>query len=517
VAVVSLTAAAVAVAAAVALDRLVADGEYEQVDTWLAAELSAAVTAADALGVDAREQAVALARDPAVQRALVDRDERRLEQLAEPGVSFVAGGRRVAGSSSGSPLRFRAAVVSRGAQVGRVVVGVPLAAVEERTPLSEGGRLAWAGAISNGNVTYAGERYRALATRNGALRLAVLTPLAPIDAAIAERQERVRWAVLATFVAFVLIATLVAQLTRPAARPLRRSIDEPPGRRGRRSRAAATLVGNALAAGHDRDALLPVILDSAVAVTGASGARLVADGVELARSGSTGVGRPPLVFALSAGSGQEAQLLLEPPARGDFDDEAVQLAEWLAGRASVALQNAHLHVMARRLASTDELTQLANRRHFDEALRAEVIRAERFSDPVAVVVADLDNFKEINDRHGHDAGDLVLQTFADVIRASVRDVDLPARYGGEEFVVLLPGTDAEGGRQLAERLRGALEDLSVATGGGVTVRVTSSFGVAGFPEESSAAALLRAGDRALYRAKAAGKNAVVVAESAEAV
>ena len=356
-AVASLAAAVVAVAAAVALDRLVADSEYEQADSRLAAELSAAVTAADALGVEAREQAVSLARDPAVQRALVDRDDRRLAQLAERGVSFEAGGRRVAGSS-GSPLRFRAAVVSRGAQVGRVVVGVPLAAVEERTPLSEGGRLIWAVAISNGKVTYAGERYRALATRNGALRLAVLTPLAPIEAAIAVRQERVRWAVLATFVAFVLIATLVAQLSRPVARPLRRSIDEPPGRRGRRSRAAATLVGNALAAGHDRDALLPVILDSAVAVTGASGARLVADGVELARSGSTGVGRPPLVFALSAGSGQEAQLVLEPPARGDFDDEAVQLAEWLAGRASVALQNAHLHVMARRLASTDELTQL---------------------------------------------------------------------------------------------------------------------------------------------------------------
>ena len=516
-AVVSLTAAVVAVAAAVALDRLVAEREYDKVDTGLAAELSGAVTAADALGLDARDRAVSLAGDPAVQRALVDRDVRRLARLAEPGVSFAVGGRRIAGSTSGGPLRYRAAVVSGGTPVGRVVVTVPLSAVEEQTNLPEGDRLIWAGTTSNGNVTHAGDSYRALATRDGAPRLAVLTPLAPIEAAIAERQERVRWAVFATFVAFVLIATLVAQLSRPAARPLRRAIDEPPGRRGRRSRAAATLVGNALAAGHDRDALLPVILDSAVAVTGASGARLVADGVELARSGVTGLGRPPLVFALSAGSGQEAQLVLEPPARGNFDDEAVQLAEWLAGRASVALQNAHLHVMARRLASTDELTQLANRRHFDEALRAEVIRAERFGDPVAVVVADLDNFKEINDRHGHDAGDLVLQTFADVIRASVRDVDLPARYGGEEFTVLLPGTDAEGGRQLAERLRAALADLSVATGGGVTVRVTSSFGVAGFPEESSAAALLLAGDRALYRAKRAGKNAVVVAESAEAV
>jgi diguanylate cyclase (GGDEF)-like protein len=223
------------------------------------------------------------------------------------------------------------------------------------------------------------------------------------------------------------------------------------------------------------------------------------------------------VFALSTGSGRETQLVLEPPPVGGFDDESVRIAEWLAGRASIALQNAHLHGVARHLASTDELTQLANRRHFDEALRAEVGRAERFDDAVAVVVADLDNFKEVNDRHGHDAGDLVLQAFADVIRASVRDIDLPARYGGEEFTVLLPATGAEGGRQLAERLRTALQALPIAIGEDVSVRVTCSFGVAGFLGESSAAALLRAADRALYRAKAAGKNAVVVARQAGAV
>lgn len=515
---VSLTAAALAGVAAVALAGLVSDAEYEKADARLAAALAGAVRSVDTLGAESRTRAIRLARSRAVQQALARRDLSRLDALSEPGVTFEAGGRRVAGSPGAQPLRVRAAVVSGGAEVGRVVVGVPIGVVEQRTALGGGGRLVVGRGRLHGSVSFQGERYRALQTAGGPPRLAVLTPLAPIQAAIAERRRRVLAAVLASFVAFVLLASLVAQLGRPSARPLRRAIDEPPGRRGgRRSRHAATLVGNALAAGHDRDALLLVILDSAVAVTGASGARLVADGEELARSGLTRVGRPPLVFALSAGSGQEAQLVLEPPMRGDFDDEAVQIAEWLAGRASIALQNAHLHVMARRLASTDELTQLANRRHFDEALRAEVIRAERFGTPVAVVVADLDNFKEVNDRFGHDVGDAVLQTFADVIRASVRDVDLPARYGGEEFTVLLPGTDAEGGRQLAERLRAAIADLPVAAGEGATVRVTSSFGVAGFPEEASAAALLRAGDRALYRAKAAGKNVVVVAAAAKAV
>jgi diguanylate cyclase (GGDEF)-like protein len=513
-AVVVATAAVAAAAAAVALDRLAVAGEHDKADERLAAELAGALKAAESLSEAARRRAVSLAGEPAVQRALLAGDRRRLERLAGPQVTFEARGRRLAGAQRPGRLRARAGVVSSGREVGGVVVSVPLAAVEEATALDEGGRLIWATDSSGRTVTYGGERYRALATPGDGLRLAVLAPLAPIEAAIAERRERMLLAVLASFSTFVLIAALGAQLSRPAARPLRRAMDEPPGRRGRRQRAAATLVGNALAAGHDRDALLPVILDSAVAVTGASGARLVADGEEIARSGVVSVGRPPLVFALSAGSGQEAQLVLDPPLRGNFDDEAVQLAEWLAGRASIALQNAHLHVIARRLASTDELTQLANRRHFDEALRAEAIRAERFGDRVAVVVADLDNFKEVNDRFGHDVGDRVLQTFADVIRANVRDVDLPARYGGEEFTVLLPGTDAEGGRQLAERLRSALEDLTVTAAGGIAVRVTSSFGVAGFPEESSAAALMRAGDRALYRAKAAGKNAVVVAEGA---
>jgi diguanylate cyclase (GGDEF)-like protein len=319
-------------------------------------------------------------------------------------------------------------------------------------------------------------------------------------------------AILGTFGAVTLLAIAAARVGRPPRRRLARAVDKAPGLGSeQRSREAAELVGNALAAGHDVEALLPVILETAVAITGAAGARLMADGNELARVGDIYTGEPPLTLALGAGSTSDGVLVLHPPPGGEFDETAVQLAEWLAGRASIALQNAHLHRVTRQLATTDELTQLANRRQFDEALAAEVVRAERFRDPVAVVVADLDNFKEINDRFGHDAGDLVLRAFAAAIRTNVRDVDLAARYGGEEFTVLLPATDAEGGRKLAERLRLAAEELVVDSGDGA-VQVRSSFGVAGYPAEPSASALMRAADRALYRAKAAGKNTVVVSE-----
>jgi diguanylate cyclase (GGDEF)-like protein len=503
--------------AAVALWRSIEHEEYEKTDSRLAAELAGAVRVVERLGRDARARAVRLAADPGVQRALAERDDGRLRAIAaqEPGVGFEAGGRRIAGPARHGTLAFPAAVVAGGNEIGHVVVEVPVEAVAARTALAPGDRLVAgdAGAPSSpATVRIDGRRYRAVSTSGGPDRMTALAPHGPIAAAVSERRRRVVFAVLASFASVGLIASLILWVGRPARR-LRRSVDEPPlGRGGRRSRQAATLVGNVLAAGHDVESLLPVILESALAVTGAASARLVTDGEELARAGATDAGGPPLAITLSTDSGSGGQLVLYPPRGGAFDEEAVQLAHWFGGRASIALQNAHLHRLARRLALTDDLTQLANRRQFDEALGAEVVRAERFGDPVAVVVADLDNFKEVNDRFGHDAGDLVLCAFADAIRATVRDVDLPARYGGEEFTVLLPATDADGGRQLAERLRVAAEELEIDVGADAPVRVRSSFGVASFPDEPSAAALIRAADRALYQAKAAGKNVVVVAE-----
>jgi diguanylate cyclase (GGDEF)-like protein len=276
-------------------------------------------------------------------------------------------------------------------------------------------------------------------------------------------------------------------------------------------REAVALVGEALAATHDPEALLPVILQSAIEATGAAGARLVSGGTEVVRAGRPEEGGGPLTLRLGTDEDGIGRLLLYPPRDGSFDEESEQLAHWLAAQASIAIENERLHRTVKRQAITDELTQLANRRRFTETLAVEVRRAERFGDPLALVLADLDDFKLINDQYGHQIGDEVLRRFADVLRENVRDFDLPVRYGGEEFAVLLPETGLDGGEQLARRLQAALKRLRLPEIGGDRPPVTASFGVAAFPTARSAEELLSAADGALYRAKAAGKDRVSTA------
>jgi diguanylate cyclase (GGDEF)-like protein len=274
--------------------------------------------------------------------------------------------------------------------------------------------------------------------------------------------------------------------------------------------------GDALAATHDPYALLPVIVESAVEATGAIGGRLVVEGNELARAGEPGAaGGPELEIPLE--SGPEQALLILAPAGAEFAPESRELANWLGAQAAVALENARLHRLVERQAVTDGLTELANRRQFEQALAGEISRAERFGGMLALILADLDDFKQVNDRYGHQAGDEVLRQFASVLRETVRDVDLPSRYGGEEFAVLLPQTDLEGAERLAERLRKAVAERPMTKRPGALVAVTASFGVASFPGASTPAALFAAADEALYRAKAAGKNRVVCAEPDGAV
>jgi diguanylate cyclase (GGDEF)-like protein len=162
-------------------------------------------------------------------------------------------------------------------------------------------------------------------------------------------------------------------------------------------------------------------------------------------------------------------------------------------------------------AQTDALTGLANRRTLNERLDEEVDRAARTGTHLSFLIADIDNFKQVNDTYGHQTGDLVLAEVARVVADGVRDIDLVARYGGEELGFVLPGTRLQGARLLADRLRTAVEELELETADGTRVGVTVSFGVASFPTHEDVEALVRAADEALYEAKQTGKNRVVSA------
>jgi diguanylate cyclase (GGDEF)-like protein len=279
-------------------------------------------------------------------------------------------------------------------------------------------------------------------------------------------------------------------------------------------REALALVGDALAATHNPRVLLPVILEVVTEATGGTGGQIFVGGDEVAWIGQVGHSNGE---ALSLGLGPspdgDTTLRLYPP-EGGFSNETNALAEWLASQAGVALENARLHDVVQRQAITDDLTGLVNRRRFIEAFQAEVDRARRFSSPLAVILADLDNFKRVNDDFGHHGGDVVLRAFADLMRSHVRDVDVPGRIGGEEFAIVLPETPAEGAAIVAERMRRALEAVSIPVGDDMNVWVTSSFGVAELASETTGDGLLRVADAALYEAKSQGKNRVVTSSAA---
>jgi diguanylate cyclase (GGDEF)-like protein len=204
-------------------------------------------------------------------------------------------------------------------------------------------------------------------------------------------------------------------------------------------------------------------------------------------------------------------MTLYPHASG-FSPDARDAAGWIAAQAMIALENARLHGLVQRQAVTDELTGLANRRRFLTQLDLELTRSRRSRSPLGIVLADLDDFKRVNDTFGHEVGDGALRGFADILRATVRDVDLPVRLGGEEFAVLLPDTNLTGAVQLAERVLHALAGAAIDGPRG-PLRLTASFGVSCFPVAAAADELLADADRRLYEAKRLGKNRVVASEA----
>jgi diguanylate cyclase (GGDEF)-like protein len=164
-----------------------------------------------------------------------------------------------------------------------------------------------------------------------------------------------------------------------------------------------------------------------------------------------------------------------------------------------------------RLSISDGLTGLHNHRHIHRLLTDEFERTERTGEPLTVAMFDLDRFKAVNDTYGHQAGDRVLQEFADILRETAREIDRLGRYGGEEFMAILPDTGADEGTTFVERVRQQVERTPFDIGRDEPLHMTVSAGLADIPAEgvNSSEELIRRADEALYAAKAGGRNKVV--------
>jgi diguanylate cyclase (GGDEF)-like protein len=305
-------------------------------------------------------------------------------------------------------------------------------------------------------------------------------------------------------------------------------------------------LGQAVGSNLDRDALLQLVVQTAVEGVGGEAGRATVrprrDGPLEERvrvggvNGLTDALREAEARALRSGKAEEAEVgdgcaIAHPLNGSDTRDGVVGLVSvgrsgraftagerdlfhYLATQAGVSMENVGLHETVARESVTDELTGLFNRRRFDEVLDTEVERAKRFGQSMALVLLDIDDFKQVNDTYGHQQGDVVLREVGRVLRESCREIDEPARYGGEELAVVLPGTDLHGAYLLAERVRIGVESLRlplmVADG---EIQVTASLGVAALPESADDQdGLVAAADAAMYDAKRAGKNRAMRAQ-----
>jgi diguanylate cyclase (GGDEF)-like protein len=197
--------------------------------------------------------------------------------------------------------------------------------------------------------------------------------------------------------------------------------------------------------------------------------------------------------------------------RAAFNDDDLRLLVSFAATATAAIRNAQLHMEMQRLAITDSLTNLYNRRGIYELGRREIERARRFGRPLTAIMFDLDSFKQVNDRYGHNIGDQVLRTISDRVNRNIREVDILGRLGGDEFIIILSETDLFTATNMAERLRIIIAESPAIVDGGVSIPITVSMGIAkASTGTQDLTSLIHDADQALYFAKQNGRNQVQV-------
>jgi len=536
-----------------------AGNERSRVDERLSAELRAANAALHEQLADARAAAAALAAEPRLQRALQRRDATTIDRLvhAVPGVEV-----RFAGTTYGAAVGARASritVEGSGGVLGEVVAAVPvddslarslagragLAATDDLVVVSGGTVVAgfgrgsrFAARAGSSTVRLADDEVRVAGTgpssADGGVTLAVVSPQEAIDDAISSARKQLLLGVFGSLLLIGLVAygegaSIVRTIRRfvAAAEAIARGrLDERVPVRSRdefgqlgnafndmadqleqqrrRLHRATLRFGEALAATHDIDQLLRVIVTTAVESTRADGGVIRGEHEDVAVAGDPELGEEQIAVQLAVGGERFGTLILFG---NEFEPDDHEVVASLAAHAITALENARLHQIVKRQALLDALTNMPNRRQCESALATELSQARRFGSSVAFVLADLDEFKSVNDRYGHPVGDRVLREFADILRESVREADVAARWGGEEFALVLPSTDAMGAAVLVERIRSSLEHRTIVVDGHA-IGITASFGVSVFPQEPSSGRLIATADEALYLAKRRGKNRI---------
>jgi len=199
------------------------------------------------------------------------------------------------------------------------------------------------------------------------------------------------------------------------------------------------------------------------------------------------------------------------PGMNSFSFSDVKMLTLVAGHVALSIANAKLYTKTRELSVKDELTQVYNRRHFQQMLQMEWKRAVRFLRDLSLIMIDVDHFKAYNDTFGHLTGDTVLKQIGQILQRNLREVDTVARFGGEEFVLLLPDTDKHGAIAVAEKVRRLVEQHRFTTEDRESTRpITISAGIASYPDDvGEMDDLIDHADIALYRAKEGGRNQVI--------